>query len=501
MKFIYVQSIIKNKDSYYIDNDLHLVQNICQDRMKNNGHKNGERIMIMDYESFSKNKTQIDSFDSIIVLCCDNNDNDQQNCANLYYKTYTYKNCQIIYENINELSFLQFLKLSHESDNIYISCSINLLMKLNTIIPVYELWLIFRTDINYTIDDIENYKIFDYIAILDEYKLKNSYDNNDSETYTLIYQKDMYKYLLYDKSFGDIVENAGEKEYINLMINIMNRGNDRDDRTEIGTRSIFGPHLEFNLSKTIPLLTTKKMAWKSIIKELLWFLSGSTNSKDLEKQNVKIWSQNTTREFLNNRRLNHYIEGDIGPLYPFSFRHFGASYEGCLKSYEGKGYDQWKNLIDGLKKDPYSRRHLMTTFNPSVVDQCVIPPCHGIAIQYYVEKYEENKMGLRCHVYCRSSDVFLGLPFNIASYSILTYIVAKICDMHPLSLKISMGDAHIYKNHFDQVKNQIKRSILPEPKLVVSDSVKTKDIKEVSIEDFSLLGYFSHDAISAPMAV
>ncbi len=296
-----------------------------------------------------------------------------------------------------------------------------------------------------------------------------------------------------------------EHQYLNLLRDILEKGNRRSDRTNVGTLSLFGKQMVFDISEHIPLLTTKKMAWKTLIRELLWFLSGSTNSRVLEDQGVHIWSGNTSRQFLDERRLNHYNEGDIGPLYPFSFRHYGATYKGCDKSYKGEGYDQWTHLIQGLKKDPFSRRHLMTTYNPSVVDQCVLPPCHGIAIQFYVEPLtdlpDSKKFGLKCHVYCRSSDVFLGLPFNIASYCVLTYIVATLCDMKPLELIMSLGDSHIYMNHVDQVKEQLTRQPYIPPTLKIKESIKEKDISEVILSDFELIDYVHHAPIKADMAI
>lgn len=292
-----------------------------------------------------------------------------------------------------------------------------------------------------------------------------------------------------------------EQQYIELLKNILDNGNERQDRTNTGTKSIFGYHFKFDISQSIPLLTTKKMAWKTIIKELLWFLSGNTDSKNLEKQNVNIWKQNTSKEFLNSLNLP-YEEGDVGPLYPFSFRHYNTPYYGCSHNYEGKGFDQWTHLIHNLKNDPYSRRHIITTFNPSIVKDCVLPPCHGIAIQFYVQDISQEKKALKCHVYCRSSDAFLGLPFNIASYSILVYIVAKICNMVPLELQMSLGDAHIYNNHIDQVKQQINREIYDEPILSISNRLtQIHDIRLANINDFDILKYQYHPTITAQMAI
>jgi thymidylate synthase len=268
----------------------------------------------------------------------------------------------------------------------------------------------------------------------------------------------------------------------------------RPDRTGTGTLSIFGGMLKFDLRNGIvPFVTTKTLFYKSVILELLSFLRGETDSK---KIGSKIWDANTTREFLDSRGLIHYDVGDMGPMYGHSFRNFGAQYEGCGQKTVQIGFDQIEHLIDGIRKDPYSRRHVITTFDPSVVDQCVLMPCHGIAIQFYVEGTE-----LSCSVYCRSSDAFLGLPFNIASYAVLTYIVATKCDLVPGDLIVYLGDAHIYRNHVDAVKEQLSRTILPYPTLTVNPGLKDKAWEDITLDDFKVTGYVSHPTIKAPMAV
>lgn len=316
-------------------------------------------------------------------------------------------------------------------------------------------------------------------------------------------QYDKYRFITYTKSSAQHSELA----YLQLLRNIEKNGNYRPDRTGTGTTSIFAPDpLRFDISKSIPLYTTKFVPIKAIIKELLWFLRGETDSKILEEQGVNIWKDNTSREFLDKRGLTHYIEGDLGPLYGVNFRAYNAEYHGCLKSYIGKGVDQIQNLITGLKEDPYSRRHLITTFNPATVNQCVLYPCHGIAIMFYVTDIEDSDTKeivkhLSCHVTIRSNDLLLGNPFNVASYAILVYIIAKKVDMKPKDLIISIGDAHIYKTHKEAIELLLKRSVLPFPVLEVNDNIKDIDISEIKVEDFNLVGYLSHDSIKAPMAI
>ena len=304
-----------------------------------------------------------------------------------------------------------------------------------------------------------------------------------------------YYFAIYELKHNNSIH--GEPQYLDLMRKILKEGEERIDRTNVGTYSLFGGQLDFDVSTTVPFLTTKQLAWKTVLKELIWFLKGDTNSKNLESQGVNIWKGNTSREFLDNRGLTDYVEGDMGPLYSHSMRHYGAEYSGCNTDYTGKGYDQLTELVKGLIEDPMSRRHVITMFNPAVVDKCVLMPCHGIAIQFYCSGTSE----LSCHVYCRSSDTFLGLPFNIASYTMLLYIIAKKVNRSPKRLVISLGDVHIYKNHIEQVKKQLSRCILPQPKLIIKDTVINKRFDEIEINDFDLKGYICHGSIRAPMAV
>lgn len=281
------------------------------------------------------------------------------------------------------------------------------------------------------------------------------------------------------------------------MRDILLNGDDRPDRTGTGTRAVFGRHMTFDLSRgTVPFLTTKRLAWKSVLRELLWMLRGETDSKILEAQGVNIWRGNTSREFLDARGLEDYPEGETGPLYGAAFRRFR---DGAV--------DQFETVIEGLKNDPYSRRHLMTTFDPSVVDRCVLMPCHGIAIQFYITPdprepaTERQKQMLSCAVYCRSSDVFLGLPFNIASYAMLTHIVAARIGASPHNLVVSTGDTHVYLNHMEQVARQLERYPMPSPvfRVLCGPDVRVEDM-DVD-RDFEVVAYLHHPAIEAPMAV
>lgn len=294
-----------------------------------------------------------------------------------------------------------------------------------------------------------------------------------------------YQYFVYNRK-------SQEYQYLDLLSKILKNGIDKSDRTGVGTKSIFGVQMRFDISKEFPLLTTKKVPFKTIIKELLWFISGSTNSKLLENQGVNIWKGNTSREFLDNLGLLHLPEGDIGPMYGFQWRHWGAHYYHCNAKYEGIGIDQLANVIKEIKTNPNSRRLIVTALNPSFYQDSVLLPCHTL-FQFYV-----NDGYLSCHLYQRSGDMFLGVPFNIASYSALTYAIAKITGLKPGTFIHSIGDAHIYNNHIPQVKEQLSR----EPKKMPSLHIKSRfSIDDFDINDFELSDYDSHPYIKGVMAI
>jgi thymidylate synthase len=295
-----------------------------------------------------------------------------------------------------------------------------------------------------------------------------------------------------------------ETPYINLVRSILNHGESRTDRTGTGTLSIFAHQLRFDISESVPLLTTKFVPWRSCIQELLWFLKGRTDSRELEAAGVSIWKGNTRREFLDQRGLTHLPEGDIGAGYGFQWRHFGATYGTCESDYTGAGYDQISEVIRQLKEDPTSRRILFSAWNPGALHQMALPPCH-VLCQFYVSAGvgtgASKKPRLSCHMYQRSQDVFLGAPFNIFSYTALTYLLAKMCDMVPHELILSTGDTHIYKDHLEQMKEQLRRMPLAAPVLRVSDAVVSKSIDDLSLDDFNVEGYFYHPRLYGKMSV
>lgn len=286
--------------------------------------------------------------------------------------------------------------------------------------------------------------------------------------------------------YAEVTE-CNETPYLNLLKKILEQGYEQDDRTGTGTLAVFGAHLEFNLKQSFPLLTTKKMAWKSIQEELFFFLAGKTNTQELEAKGVKIWQGNTSKEFISRTGLN-YPEGEMGPMYGYQWRNFG-----------GTRLDQLEKIITELKSNPTSRRIVMTTFNPIDVDKGVLWPCHGIVLQFFCRLGNDKKYQLSALMYQRSADVFLGLPFNIASYSLLVHLVANRVGMIPDRLIISIGNAHLYKTHINQANIQLSRAPLIQPQLEITKPVESFDALNQSY--IKLWGYFYHSQIVAEMAV
>lgn len=286
-----------------------------------------------------------------------------------------------------------------------------------------------------------------------------------------------------------------DHEYLKMCKNVLDNGEERKDRTGTGTYSIFGGQMRFDIRKYIPVLTTKRVPWKSCIEELLWFLRGDTDSNILSKKGVNIWKANSSRQFLDDVGLVHLEEGDCGANYSFQWKHFGANYSNKDGDYTDKGIDQIKYIEDLLKKDKTSRRIFLSAWNPCDLRNTVLPPCH-VSAQFYVNSNDE----LSCHLYQRSCDMFLGVPWNILSYSILTYLLAFRNGYKPGWLIHSTGDTHIYKDHLEQMKLQMEKNTLSAPILQISESVKNKEWHEIDIDDFDLIGYFPHSKIHAKMS-
>jgi thymidylate synthase len=263
------------------------------------------------------------------------------------------------------------------------------------------------------------------------------------------------------------------KQYLDLLEHVLENGNEKLDRTGTGTKSVFGYQMRFNLNEGFPLVTTKKLHLRSIIHELLWFLQGNTNIKYLHDNKVTIWDEWADKN------------GDLGPIYGKQWRRWETK--------DGKVIDQISELIELIKKEPYSRRLLINAWNVGEINQMALPPCH-ILFQFYVAN---NK--LSCQLYQRSADIFLGVPFNIASYALLTHMIAQVCGLEVGDFVHTFGDAHLYSNHFEQARLQLSRSPYPLPELKLNKEIKS--IFDFKFEDIEILNYQSHPTIKAPIAV
>ncbi|XP_055389644.1 thymidylate synthase [Condylostylus longicornis] len=293
---------------------------------------------------------------------------------------------------------------------------------------------------------------------------------------------------------ANVEPNHDENQYLQLIKKIIETGVKKGDRTGTGTVSIFGTQMRFNLRDGIfPLLTTKRVFWRAVVEELLWFIHGKTDAKLLQEKGIKIWDGNSTREFLDKSGFTDREVGDLGPIYGFQWRHFGAKYGTCNDDYNEKGIDQLKNVIDRIKNDPTDRRIIMSAWNPIDLPEMALPPCHCF-IQFYVSNDE-----LSCQMYQRSADMGLGVPFNIASYSLLTYMIAHITGLKPGDFVHTMGDTHVYLNHIEPLKEQLKRTPRAFPKLNIKR--KIENIEDFKFEDFEIIGYNPYPKIAMEMAV
>ena len=267
--------------------------------------------------------------------------------------------------------------------------------------------------------------------------------------------------------------NMGERQYLDLLEELLERGAMKSDRTGTGTRSVFGRQMRFGLGESFPLLTTKKLHLKSIVYELLWFLRGDTNVKWLQERGVSIWDEWADEN------------GELGPVYGYQWRSWPAA--------DGRHIDQISGVIEQIKRDPDSRRHIVSAWNVGDLDRMALAPCHAL-FQFYVA---DGK--LSCQMYQRSADVFLGVPFNLASYALLTMMVAQACDLAPGDFIHTLGDAHLYVNHLDQAREQLTRDPRPLPAMKLNPDVKS--IFDFQFSDFTLENYDPHPSIKAPIAV
>ena len=266
--------------------------------------------------------------------------------------------------------------------------------------------------------------------------------------------------------------NPGEQQYLDLLAELLERGARKSDRTGTGTLSLFGRQIRFALDQSFPLLTTKKLHLKSIVYELLWFLRGDTNVRWLQERGVTIWDEWAD------------AQGELGPVYGYQWRHWKAP--------DGRGVDQIAQVVESVRRNPDSRRHMVVAWNPADVDKMALPPCHAL-FQFYVAEGR-----LSCQMYQRSADVFLGVPFNIASYSLLTLMMAQVTGLAPGEFVLALGDVHLYLNHVEQAREQLARAPRAFPRMRLA---ARSDLFAFRYEDFALEGYDPHPAIKAPIAV
>ncbi len=272
------------------------------------------------------------------------------------------------------------------------------------------------------------------------------------------------------------------KQYLELLEKVIRDGDDRSDRTGVGTRAVFGLQARYDMSDGFPAVTTKKLFFDVVKAELLWFIKGSRDIKDLHQMNCYIWDGNANADYWKEKAE---FEGDVGRIYGVQWRSW--------KKPSGEEVDQLKQVIEGIKSDPYGRRHIVSAWNPGELDKMALPPCHAF-FQFFVSK---GKLSLQ--MYQRSCDMFLGVPFNIASYSLMLHLVAQITDLSPGEFIHVMGDAHIYKNHFNQVEEQLKRGPYPLPSLKLNKDIRSID--DFNMSDIVLENYQHHPVIKADMAV
>lgn len=289
-----------------------------------------------------------------------------------------------------------------------------------------------------------------------------------------------------------------EAGYLSLVNDVLTKGRLSENRTGIRTLSLFGDQLRYCLrDNKLAMLTTKFVSFSSVFYELLWFIRGETNQKTLADKNVHIWRANSTREFLDSRKLYHYKEFEsLGPIYGFQWRHFGAKYYDSYTSYVGQGVDQLKNCIHQIRNEPNSRRIIMSAWNPVDLNKMVLPPCH-VMFQFEVDQERKELSG---HLYQRSADLLLGVPYNLLSYSLLLHIIAHKCSLSAGDLVCSYGNVHVYENHIENAKIQLSREPLTPPQIVMRFN-KDTNIEDLTLGDFIVKDYNHHGKLNFKMAV
>jgi thymidylate synthase len=295
------------------------------------------------------------------------------------------------------------------------------------------------------------------------------------------------------------------KPYLDALKQVLTEGTQHEDRTGTGTISLFGMQQRYDLRKGFPAVTTKRLAWRAVVSELLWFIEGSGDERRLreilhgsrDSEKSTIWTDNATAPYWQDKAR---FDGDLGRVYGVQWRQWLTGRKRWISNSESEpdAVDQISNLINDIKTDPYSRRHILTAWNVAELDRMALPPCHVLA-QFSVRHVSGSRDELSCQMYQRSCDMFLGVPFNVASYSLLTHMIAQVCDLAVGEFVHVLGDAHIYLNHIQQVNEQLKREPLPASQLWLNPDIK--DITKFTMDDVKLINYESHDAIKAEMAV
>lgn len=395
---------------------------------------------------------------------------------------YDFQNLKKVFVIGGQTIYEQFMRQSrYRINKLYITTVYNE-FEVDTYFPKFNV----LEEIDKITKDDDDCEYSDHYYLVDQSKIKKS----DTGVY---YRFQTYQ-SVYDHSvtFNDCFPERNQ--YQRLLQKILDEGEVRETRNST-TISLFGESLKFNVLKDgFPLLTTKRVFFRGVAEELFWFIKGETDAKKLDEKGVKIWNGNSNREYLDKYGFTDYDEFCCGPIYGYQWRNFNCPYDYKTKSAkEGfKGIDQLKEIIHLIKTDPTSRRIIMSGWNPCQLKEMVLPPCH-VSYQFYVSQGKY----LSCHMYQRSADVFLGVPFNIASTALLTTILANMCDLEVKDIMISFGDVHIYRDHVEQVKTQLNRIERGFPHMNVLN--KHSDIEEYCLEDFELIGYQPHATIKAAM--
>lgn len=430
-------------------------------------------------------------------ITTENNDNNNQNAIIMGYKTWKSLPVKKLPNRINCVISSTYTKITIE-EGIVFGPSFDFIKKyLSCLENVNKVFLIgggkiFQENINHKDLDlvyVTNIKkkmegdIF-FPKLLNNFQLIKGVKDKENE-YNL-------EFLVYKHHPNNYVH--PEYQYLNFIEKIMDDGFVGPDRTGIGTKSIFGTQFKWDMSVNFPLLTTKKMYFKGIVEELLWFLRGETDNKILQDKKIHIWDGNSSRDFLDKQGLTHLKEGDIGKSYGFQFRHFGGEYIDCETDYSGKGYDQFQNVLDLIKNKPESRRIIISLWNPCDLDKTALPPC----LFFYQFKVQDDT--LHTHILNRSNDMALGHPWNIGTGALMTYLICHLTGLKPGILTHSISDAHIYLNHLEPLKEQLDRKPFSFPILNIKD-MGQKDISDYKYSDFELIGYNSYPSIKMDMAI